>query len=77
MVEWDGTQLVADVGCGNGLDLRPLVLEQRCRHAFGIDLSRGMLRSLEDLRRSGQLSLIQADAQRFRTTSRAGVFVCH
>jgi ubiquinone/menaquinone biosynthesis C-methylase UbiE len=64
VVEWDGTQLVADVGCGNGLDLRPLVLERRCRHAFGIDLSPGMLRSLEDLRRSGRLSLIQADAQR-------------
>jgi SAM-dependent methyltransferase len=63
-VEWDGTQLVADVGCGNGLDLRPLVLEHRCRHAFGIDLSPGMLRSLEDLGRSGRLSLIQADAQR-------------
>ena len=63
-VPWDGTQIVADVGCGNGFDLRQLVPGHRCRHAFGLDLSAGMLRSLEDLRRTGKLSLIQADAQR-------------
>jgi SAM-dependent methyltransferase len=62
-VPWDGTQIVADVGCGNGFDLRQLVPEGRCRHAFGVDLSAGMLRSLSDLRRSGRLSLIQGDAQ--------------
>ena len=62
-VPWDGTQIVADVGCGSGLDLRQLVPEGRCRHAFGMDLSGGMLRSLADLRRSGRLTLIQADAQ--------------
>jgi len=55
--------VVADVGCGNGFDLRQLVPEHRCRHAFGLDLSAGMLRSLEDLRRTGRLSLIRADAQ--------------
>jgi SAM-dependent methyltransferase len=64
-VAWDGTQLVADVGCGNGFDLRQLVPGGRCRHAFGLDLSSGMLRTLEELARSsGRLTLIQADAQR-------------
>lgn len=63
MIPWDGTQIVADVGCGNGFDLRQIVPQGRCRHAIGLDLSAGMLRLLEDLRRSGGLSLIQADAQ--------------
>jgi SAM-dependent methyltransferase len=63
-VPWDGTQVVADIGCGNGFDLRPLVTEGRCRHAIGVYLSAGMLRTLADLRGSGRLSLIQADAQR-------------
>jgi SAM-dependent methyltransferase len=63
-VAWDGTQVVADVGCGNGFDLRLLVPDGRCRHAFGIDLSAGMLRSLGELRDSGRLTPIQADAQR-------------
>jgi ubiquinone/menaquinone biosynthesis C-methylase UbiE len=63
-VPWDGTQVVADVGCGNGLDLRELVPQRRCRYAYGLDLSAGMLRSLQDLRQSGRLALIQADAQR-------------
>jgi ubiquinone/menaquinone biosynthesis C-methylase UbiE len=63
MVPWDGTQVVADVGCGNGLDLRQLVPQGRCRHAIGLDLSAGMLRSLESLRGSGRLSLVQADAE--------------
>lgn len=60
---WDGTQVVADVGCGNGIDLRRLVTGRQCRHAIGVDLSAGMLRSLADLHRSGQVTLIQADAQ--------------
>lgn len=60
-VPWDGTQVVADVGCGNGFDLRQLI--GRCRHVIGIDLSAGMLRSLADLPGSGRLSLVQADAQ--------------
>ena len=64
MIPWDGTQIVADVGCGNGFDLRQIVPQGRCRHAIGLDLSAGMLRSLEDLRRPGPLSLVQADAQR-------------
>jgi SAM-dependent methyltransferase len=64
VIPWDGTQVVADVGCGNGFDLRQIVPQGRCRHAIGLDLSAGMLRSLEDLRQSGRLSLIQADAQR-------------
>jgi SAM-dependent methyltransferase len=64
MIPWDGTQVVADVGCGNGFDLRQIVPQGRCRHAIGLDLSAGMLRSLEDLRESGCLSLVQADAQR-------------
>jgi SAM-dependent methyltransferase len=64
MIPWDGTQTVADVGCGNGFDLRQIVPQGRCRHAIGFDLSAGMLRSLEDLRHSGGLSLVQADAQR-------------
>ena len=62
-VPWDGTQIVADVGCGSGLDLRQLVPGGRCRHAFGVDLSGGMLRLLADLRRSGRLTPVQADAQ--------------
>jgi SAM-dependent methyltransferase len=64
MIPWDGTQIVADVGCGNGFDLRQIVPQGRCRHAIGFDLSAGMLRSLADLRQSGRLSLAQADAQR-------------
>jgi ubiquinone/menaquinone biosynthesis C-methylase UbiE len=64
VIPWDGTQIVADVGCGNGFDLRQIVPQGRCRHAIGLDLSAGMLRSLEDLRESGSLSLVQADAQR-------------
>ncbi len=64
MVTWDGTQIVADVGCGNGFDLRQIVPQGRCRHAIGLDLSAGMLRTLAELRQSGRLSLVQADAQR-------------
>jgi SAM-dependent methyltransferase len=64
VIPWDGTQVVADVGCGNGFDLRQIVPQGRCRHAIGVDLSAGMLRSLEDLCQSGGLSLVQADAQR-------------
>jgi SAM-dependent methyltransferase len=63
LIGWDGTQIVADVGCGNGFDLRRIVPQRRCLHAIGIDLSAGMLRSLDDLRQSGGLSLVQADAQ--------------
>jgi SAM-dependent methyltransferase len=55
---------VADVGCGNGFDLRQIVPQGRCRRAIGVDLSAGMLRSLADLRQSGRLCLVQADAQR-------------
>jgi len=64
VIAWDGTQIVADVGCGNGFDLRQIVPQGRCAHAIGVDLSAGMLRSLEDLRQYGRLSLVQADAQR-------------
>ncbi len=63
VIPWDGTQIVADVGCGNGFDLRQIVPQGRCRHAIGIDLSAGMLRSLADLRQLGRLSLVRADAQ--------------
>jgi ubiquinone/menaquinone biosynthesis C-methylase UbiE len=63
LIPWDGTQIVADVGCGNGFDLRQIVPQGRCRHAIGVDLSAGMLRSLADLREYGRLSLVQADAQ--------------
>jgi SAM-dependent methyltransferase len=62
-VGWDGSQLVADIGCGNGFELRQLVPEGRCRHAIGIDLSAGMLRTLDDLRGSGRLTILQGDAQ--------------
>jgi SAM-dependent methyltransferase len=61
---WDGTQVVADVGCGNGFDLRQIVPQGRCRHAFGVDLSAGMLRTLGELLPTGRLTLLQADAQR-------------
>jgi SAM-dependent methyltransferase len=64
VIPWDGTQIVADVGCGNGFDLRQIVPQGRCRHAIGLDLSAGMLRAVEDLRQSSGLSLVQADAQR-------------
>jgi SAM-dependent methyltransferase len=64
VIPWDGTQTVADVGCGNGFDLRQIVPQGRCRRAIGLDLSAGMLRSLADLSRSACLSLVQADAQR-------------
>jgi SAM-dependent methyltransferase len=62
-VPWDGTQIVVDIGCGNGFDLRHLLPEGRCRHAFGLDLSIGMLRSLAELRSSGRLTPMQGDAQ--------------
>jgi SAM-dependent methyltransferase len=71
LIPRDGTQIVADVGCGNGFDLRQIVQQGRCDHAIGIDLSAGMLRSLEDLRQSGILSLIQADAQHLPLIDRA------
>lgn len=71
LIPWDGTQIVADVGCGNGFDLRQIVPQGRCRHAIGLDLSAGMLRSLEDLRQSGGLSLVQADAQRLPLPDRS------
>jgi SAM-dependent methyltransferase len=71
VISWDGTQVVADVGCGNGLDLRQIVPQGRCRHAIGLDLSAWMLRSLEDLRQSGSLSLVQADAQRLPLPDRS------
>lgn len=71
VISWDGTQVVADVGCGNGFDLRQIVPQGRCRHAIGLDLSAGMLRSLEDLRPSGRLSLAQADAQSLPLPDRA------
>jgi SAM-dependent methyltransferase len=63
-VPWDGSQVVADVGCGSGYDLRQLVPAGRCRHAVGIDLSAGMLRPLAGLRDQGRLTLLQGDAQR-------------
>jgi SAM-dependent methyltransferase len=62
-IPWDGTQIVVDVGCGNGFDLRHILPEGRCRHAFGVDLSIGMLRSLDELRSSGRLTPLQGDAQ--------------
>jgi SAM-dependent methyltransferase len=62
-IPWDGTQIVVDVGCGNGFDLRHILPEGRCRHAFGLDLSIGMLRSLDELRSSGRLTPLQGDAQ--------------
>jgi SAM-dependent methyltransferase len=71
VIPWDGTQIVADVGCGSGFDLRQIVPQGRCRHAIGLDLSAGMLRSLEDLRQSGSLSLVQADAQRLPLPDRS------
>lgn len=71
VIPWDGTQIVADVGCGNGFDLRHIVPQGRCRHAIGLDLSAGMLRSLEDLRQPGGLSLVQADAERLPLPDRA------
>lgn len=63
LAPWDGTQLVADIGCGAGFDLRQLVPTGRCRHAIGIDISAGMLASLADLQATGRLTLVQADAQ--------------
>jgi len=62
-IPWDGTQIVVDVGCGNGFDLRHIVPDGHCRHAFGVDLSAGMLRSLTELRSSGRLTPVQGDAQ--------------
>jgi ubiquinone/menaquinone biosynthesis C-methylase UbiE len=62
-VDWDGSQVVADIGCGNGVDLRQLIPQRRCRAAIGIDLSAGMLRSLTDLTDTGRLVLVQGDAQ--------------
>jgi SAM-dependent methyltransferase len=71
VIPWDGTQIVADVGCGNGFDLRQIVPQARCRHAIGIDLSAGMLRSVADLRQSGRLSLVLADAQHLPLADRS------
>jgi SAM-dependent methyltransferase len=71
VIPWDGTQIVADVGCGNGFDLRQIVPQGRCRQAIGLDLSAGMLHTLQDLREAGGLSLVQADAQRLPLPGRA------
>jgi SAM-dependent methyltransferase len=71
VIPWDGTQIVADVGCGNGFDLRQIVPQGRCRQAIGLDLSAGMLHTLQDLREAGGLSLVQADAERLPLPGRA------
>jgi SAM-dependent methyltransferase len=42
-VEWRGTEVALDVGCGNGRWLRALVQRQLVARAFGFDLSTGML----------------------------------
>lgn len=41
----DGTETVADIGCGNGADLSELSRRGHGGHVVGIDLSPGMLRS--------------------------------
>jgi ubiquinone/menaquinone biosynthesis C-methylase UbiE len=63
-VAWDGTQRVADVGCGNGFDLRQLVARGWCGQIAGLDLSPGMLAAVADRREQGRVALVNADAQR-------------
>lgn len=63
-VDWDGTQRVVDVGCGNGFDLRQLLGRGWCRQIIGVDLSAGMLATVAGQREPGRLALLNADAQR-------------
>ncbi len=63
LVDWDGTQVVADIGCGAGFDLRQILPTGRCRHAFAVDLSAGMLGLLSDLEATGRVTLVEGDAQ--------------
>jgi ubiquinone/menaquinone biosynthesis C-methylase UbiE len=63
-VAWDGTQRVADVGCGNGFDLRQLLARGWCRQLIGLDLSPGMLAAVADRLEPGRVALLNADAQR-------------
>jgi SAM-dependent methyltransferase len=62
-VAWDGTQVVLDAGCGNGLDLRRIVAQGSCRRVVGMDLSAGMLRSVRDCADPDRVWLVQADVQ--------------
>lgn len=62
-VAWDGTQRVADAGCGNGLDLRQLIAHGWCGQIVGLDLSAGMLRAARGGLEPGRLALVQADVQ--------------
>ncbi len=45
-VEWTGRETVLDVGCGPASDLRQLVEKGMCRRGLAVDLSRGMLASV-------------------------------
>jgi ubiquinone/menaquinone biosynthesis C-methylase UbiE len=63
-VAWDGNQRVADVGCGNGFDLRQLVARGWCGQIVALDLSPGMLAAVADRREQGRVALVNADAQR-------------
>ena len=46
-VPWTGGEVVVDVGCGNGLYLKRLARAARARSLCGLDLSTGMLRSVQ------------------------------
>ena len=45
-IAWGGTELVVDVGCGNGMWLKRLTNAMPGVRTVGLDLSEGMLRSL-------------------------------
>lgn len=63
-VDWDGTQQVADIGCGNGFDLRQLLDRGWCGQIIGVDLSPGMLAAAADRIEPGRVALLGADARR-------------
>ncbi len=45
-IEWRGTEVVLDIGCGNGMWEKRLLQSMPGLRTMGIDLSEGMLRSL-------------------------------
>ena len=45
-IEWSGTEVVLDVGCGNGMWQKRLLQANPGLRTVGVDLSDGMLRSL-------------------------------
>ena len=71
-IEWSGSEVVVDVGCGNGMWQKRLLQAMPGLRTVGLDLSEGMLRSLLarwDGPRSAAVAV--ADAQRLPMRDRS------